>query len=358
MKGVQPDLPRILAVDDEQDILDAYRQILCPEHNLRKSERQELATKLFGQRSATPSTTKFDLVPCRQGNDAVETVKKAVEDNKPFGVAFIDVRLPPGQDGLWTAEHIRKLDPFVEIVIVTAYSDVDPSEISARVLPEDKLLYVQKPFRPQEIRQFASALCAKWTAERCLRKAHAELEERIKERTGELKNSNEQLQVEIEGHKKTVDALRRREAELEVKSRHLEEANTALKVLLRQRDDHKAEIEERVLSNLKELVMPSIETLKASGLNETQTNNIKILESNLKDLVSPFSQKLSSEYLGLTPKEVQVANFVKEGKTTREIAEILNVSPNAIVFHRYNIRNKLGLKNSKVNLRSYLCSLR
>jgi DNA-binding CsgD family transcriptional regulator len=137
----------------------------------------------------------------------------------------------------------------------------------------------------------------------------------------------------------------------------LEEANTALKVLLRQREDHKVDVEERVLNNLKQIVMPSIETLKASGLNKNQMDYVNVLVTNLKDLVSPFTQKLSSQYLDLTPKEIQVANLVKEGKTTKEIAQLLNVTPNAVVFHRYNIRKKLGLKNKKANLRSYLLSL-
>jgi DNA-binding NarL/FixJ family response regulator len=352
MEQFQTDVMRILVVDDEQAVLDSYREILGIQNKHFGSELkvQKLAATLFGEPPGGPQRLRFDLAQCRQGDKAVETVKKALDEERPYAVAFIDVRLPPGPDGVWAAEHIRGVDPNLEIVIVTAYSDVDPSEIAGRVPPSDKLLYVQKPFHPEEIRHFASALSAKWKAERLLRNTNVELEQQVRERTAALKKANEQLKEEIAQRRK-------REAELELKSLHLEEANTALKVLLRQRDDHKAEIEERVLSNLKELVMPSIETLKATGLNESQMNNVKVLESNLKDLISPFSHKLSSEYLSLTPKEIQVANLVREGKTTREIAQMLNVSPNAIVFHRYNIRKKLALKNSRVNLRSYLSSL-
>lgn len=359
MKEVEPNLLRILVVDDEQAILDSYQQVLCPERNPLGSEpeMEALAAKLFGEKRQGPSESIFDLVLCRQGDEAVEAARIAIEGNRPFAVAFIDVRLPPGPDGVWTAEHMRALDPHIEIVMVTAYSDVHPSEIAGRVSPEDKLLYVQKPFHPQEIRQFASALGAKWQTERALRRVHAELEERVKERTAELKEINQRLEDEIAGHKKAEEALRNREAELKLSSRHLEEVNTALRVLLRQRDEHKVEIEEKVLSNLRELVIPHIETLKVSDLDAKQTGCVNMLESNLKDLISPFSQKLSSEYLGLTPKEIQVANLVRKGKTTKETAELLNVSTNAIVFHRYHIRKKLGLKNQKINLRSYLSSL-
>ncbi|UCD86875.1 MAG: hypothetical protein JSV01_03630, partial [Desulfobacterales bacterium] len=208
-----------------------------------------------------------------------------------------------------------------------------------------------------EIRQFATALGAKWRAEKALRSIQADLEEQVKERTAELRKANDQLQVEIAGHVKAEEALRRRESELEVKSRHLEEANTALKVLLRQRDEHKAELEKKVLANLKELVIPYIQKLKNSRLDAKEMGYVGILESNLHEIISPFSQTLSSRHLSLTAKEIQVANLVKEGKTTAEIADLLGVSSNAIVFHRYNIRKKFGLTNQKVNLRSYLLSL-
>jgi DNA-binding NarL/FixJ family response regulator len=360
LKKVGSNLLRILAVDDEQAILDSYRQVLCPDGDLRESESkmEDLALKLFGESSSKSLTPEFDLALCLQGDDAVEVVKTAVEENKPFAVAFVDVRLPPGPDGVWAAEHIRTVDPNVEIVMVTAYSDVDPSDVASRVLPADKLLYVQKPFRPQELRQFASALSDKWKTGRLLQKVHDELEERVRQRTAELRKVNEQLEDEIADHKRAEEQLREREKELKLKSRHLEEVNTALRVLLRQRDDHKLEIEERVLSNMKELVIPSIESLKQSGLDAKQSGYVDLVESNLEKLVSPFSQKLSSKYLDLTPREIQVANLVREGKTTKEIAELLNVSTNAIVFHRYHIRKKLGLKNQKINLRSYLTSLR
>jgi DNA-binding CsgD family transcriptional regulator len=84
---------------------------------------------------------------------------------------------------------------------------------------------------------------------------------------------------------------------------------------------------------------------------------VGILESNLKEILSPFSRKLSSRYLLLTPKEIQIANFVKEGRTSKEIAEILNVSKSAVDIHRYRLRNKLGLNNQKANLRTHLVTL-
>jgi DNA-binding CsgD family transcriptional regulator len=103
--------------------------------------------------------------------------------------------------------------------------------------------------------------------------------------------------------------------------------------------------------------LPYLEKLKGGMLDEKQMTYLKLLESNLNDIISPFLQKLSSQYLNLTPTEIQVANLVREGKSTKEISSLLNISKRAVEFHRNNIRDKLGLKKAKANLRSYLLSL-
>ena len=111
------------------------------------------------------------------------------------------------------------------------------------------------------------------------------------------------------------------------------------------------------MANFKGLVEPFFEKLKESRLTEDQKAYVNILESNLKDIISPFARHMSSQYLNLTPAEMQIANLIKQGKTTKDIANLLNLSTRTISFHRENIRNKLGLKNQKANLRSYLLSL-
>jgi len=152
-------------------------------------------------------------------------------------------------------------------------------------------------------------------------------------------------------------ALKEKEAELEIKAKNLEEVNIALRVLLKQREGDKAELEEKVLSNVKDLVLPYLEKLKMTSLDANQISYMSILESNLSDIISPFSRRLSSKYLGLTPTEIRVANLVKDGKTTKEIAEFMNVSDKTVQTHRDNIRKKFGIKHKKVNLRTYLSSL-
>ena len=162
---------------------------------------------------------------------------------------------------------------------------------------------------------------------------------------------------DITERKKAEEALQEREKELQIEARNLEEANVALKVLLKRRDEDKAELEDNVLLNIKGLVNPYLEKLKMSGLDKSQKAYLTILESSLNQVTSSFLHRLSFNYSNFTPTEIQVANLLKQGKTNKEIGELLNSSSRTIAFHRDNIRKKLGLKNKKTNLKSYLLSL-
>jgi PAS domain S-box-containing protein len=161
----------------------------------------------------------------------------------------------------------------------------------------------------------------------------------------------------ITERKRMEEALRKREQELEEKSRNLEDANTALKVLLKRREDDKAELEEKVICNVRELILPYIENLKITPVDSHQLNQLKILERNTSEIISPFLRTLSSKHPNLTPMEIKVINFIKEGRTTKEMAGLLNVSARTVEVHRDNIRKKLGLRNKKANLKSYLMAL-
>ncbi len=163
-------------------------------------------------------------------------------------------------------------------------------------------------------------------------------------------------------HRKKAEAgLKRTKEELERKVKQrtadLEETNAALQILLKQREKDRNNLEENILDNLKELVMPYLEKLKASELNNRERTLLEILESNLNHVASPIVRNLSSNYLNFTPTEIQVANLIKQGKTTKEIASLLNISKKTIETHRYKIRKKMGIINKKKNLRTRLLSL-
>ncbi|MEP6546079.1 MAG: EAL domain-containing protein [Gammaproteobacteria bacterium] len=164
---------RVLIADDEADVRDAYRQILLDTdmsgetavfHNLRERLFAKNAPEQVAKILA-PSETTFEPVFCAGAEAAVAAVRDALSAEQPFAVAFLDMRMPPGPDGVWAAARIRELDPAIEIVVCTAYSDVDPRDIGGLVPPEEKLSYLQKPFHPHEIRQMTISLASKWRSE-------------------------------------------------------------------------------------------------------------------------------------------------------------------------------------------------
>lgn len=173
----------------------------------------------------------------------------------------------------------------------------------------------------------------------------------------ERKQVEEALKKERDRSQQTAEALKLREKQLEDQTQHLEEVNTAMKVLLKKRDEDKIELEQKVLVNVKELVFNYLEKLKKSGLESRQQTYVDIMESNLQDIVSPFLWRLSSQYNNLTSSEVQVAELIRQGKTSKEISELFNLSSRTIEFHRDNIREKMGIKNRKTNLRTHLLSI-
>jgi len=200
-------------------------------------------------------------------------------------------------------------------------------------------------------------ITARKLAEKTLEQINAELENRVAERTAALLETNRQLTEEIRERKQFEKTLKKREKQLKNKTVQLQELNTALKILLKKRDEDKIELEEKMVSNVRELVFPYLARLNKAKLPEKQSAILSIIESNLKDIVSPFARRLDSKYLGLTPTEIQVAKLIQQGQRTKDIAELCNLSPRTVEFHRDNIRTKLGIKNKKVNLRTHLLSL-
>jgi len=163
--------------------------------------------------------------------------------------------------------------------------------------------------------------------------------------------------TDVTALKEIATALKEREMQLKMKTGNLQEVNTALKVLLEKRDEDKTELEDNVMDNVRKLIVPYFEKIKKTDLDEQQQVVLNIMESNLTEIISPFSRKLSMKHLNLTRTELRIANMIKHGHITKKIAKLMNVSHRTVDTHRKNIRKKLGLDNKKANLRSYLLAL-
>ncbi len=166
------------------------------------------------------------------------------------------------------------------------------------------------------------------------------------------------LEDELKIHKTRLEELvQKRTDKLKQANKRLEEANIALKVILRQMEEKGKTDKENFLINIKQSILPYLQELGHTEISNGQAVLLKRLKKNISQITSPLIGKLSSGYLNLTPMEIKVAILVKDGVVNKEIADILRVSVNTITSHRYKIRTKLGLKNKNINLRSFLLSL-
>jgi len=161
----------------------------------------------------------------------------------------------------------------------------------------------------------------------------------------------------ITERKQAEQALIARQKELEAKTKEFEEINTALNFLLKKREKDKKKLEEKVLLNIRELIAPCLEKLKKSRMNESQNAWLNILESHLKNIISPVLHTLNSKHLHLTSSEIKILSLIDQGKTTKEIASLLNLASQTIESHRKNLRKKLGIRNNKITLRTHLKTL-
>lgn len=193
--------------------------------------------------------------------------------------------------------------------------------------------------------------------EETLDMARRNLEAQVKHRTAELALANQKLQDEVESRRLAQEALLQKSKELETHAVGLEEANIALKVVLKERENERQALEEKIVCNINELTQPHLAKLSAGNLNQRQRAIVNAIKISLDDIASPLNRRFIIESSHLTPAETRVANYIRQGKTTKQIADLMAVATSTIDFHRLNIRRKLGLVNKKTNLESHLKSL-
>jgi diguanylate cyclase (GGDEF)-like protein len=195
---------RILIVDDEPAMHESYRRCFAPAGGADASALTDMATELFGDDGERAAAAVLDIVHVDQGLDAIAEVEAAIAQGSPFAVAFIDVRMPPGIDGKETATRMRALDPNINLVIVTGYSDFSPIEISKAAGPADKIFYIAKPFERAEVLQTATALAHRWQIDRELAVAMTKLEDQAVELA-----ANESKALHMATHDSLTDAPNR-----------------------------------------------------------------------------------------------------------------------------------------------------
>lgn len=337
---------RILVVDKDKSIFKLYREVLsCVNtgpYGSGSNPGERVTPYSLNTFNLTPQS--FGVVTCQQADEAVDAVKDSLEHDRPFSVVFTDIRMPPGSDGIWAAEHIRALDANIEIVMVTGHTDIHPRVISCRIPPAHKLLYIQKPLQPREVFQFASVLSMKWYMEYALKKVHKEFEKNSEILSQTLKKM-ENKEKDLIQHKSNLEKL----------NKEMIETNRAVSVLARNINRNKELYENKIYETATTKILPIIKELKNNKSCQRIMADLDVLETNVNSLYS-VSDNHDDIINILTDQEMRVAALIKRGLTSQKISNLLCISEDTVKTHRKNIRKKLKIQNSNINLLSYLKS--
>lgn len=280
-----------------------------------------------------------------RGEDVLDLARREKPD-----IVLMDVQLAGKMDGIQAAQELNS-ELSVPVIFLTAFDDPDLVDRAKLIGP---FAYLVKPVNSREFGIAIDVALYHDRTEKELASHRERLEDLVADRTQELVQAYQELELEIAEHKRARGALQDRESALERQTKKLQEANISLKYLLQQREEDKRELGQRVVANVKELVLPHLDKVMQSNIGPENQDRLELMGANLREILAPFAQHLSSKLIGLTHSELQVADLVRNGKTNKEMAELLNISSKTVEFHRENIRKKLDLTNQKVNLRSYL----
>lgn len=205
---------RILVIDDNPSIHQDFRKILCGEDSAdTAAELDQLASILFDKPAASsspqqPRRLTYQVDCADQGQAGLDKLTAALAQGCPYQVAFVDIRMPPGWDGIETIERLWQADPNLQTVICSAYSDYSWADIRKRLGDSDRLLILRKPFDTAEILQMAAALTEKYRLSQLARMKMEELEKLVDQRTADLKRINEQLEMEVHQRRYAEEQLR------------------------------------------------------------------------------------------------------------------------------------------------------
>ena len=250
----------------------------------------------------------FQLAAAINGKRAIDYVKITQPD-----LVLLDI-LMPDMDGYEVCRRMKEI-PHMEDVPIIFITSLNDTENIIKGFHEGAMDYISKPFDIDEVKS--------------------------------------RVMVHL-GLKQYRDKLKNLVAE---KTRHLEETNIALKVLLRNIEEDKKKVEGTIIFNVQNLVIPYLQEINGKGpLTDIQKKNISIAMKNLDNITATLMPKEVLDAVPLSPREIKVANLIKQGKTSKEIADVFRLTTRTIESYRNNIRKKLGIDNQKVNLQSFLAS--
>jgi len=273
------------------------------------------------------------------GEDAVEKAGRLRPD-----LVLMDIMLPGKLDGIEAAK-IVKAEFDIPVIFLTAFSE---DKILKRAKQAEPFGYLLKPFQDRDIKAAIEVALYKKGMEEKLQKAHSELEERVKQRTAEL---NDALKI----IKRSENELRQRKSALERLNKELLDTNQALSVLARNIDKEKDNMEKRISQEITAKIMPIIKGLQKDVYCRKRLADLEVLTHYLKSIVPDLTLD-SPLYSFLTEQEMRVAVMIKDGLTSQKIADMLNISLHTVKSHRKNLRKKLNIQKSDIDLCTYLRS--
>lgn len=312
----------ILLVDDDPFILDSVNYKLCRRgYSVRNAESGEKALEFL-------ESERFDIV---------------ITDLVMYEVTGIDV-----------LKIAKQKHPQTIVIILTGNQDTSSTIDALRHHADDFIL------KSSSIKEICFRL------EKCIERleltdSYHHIEKIVQERTRELKRTNMELKKQIEEREAIEKKLRciqfTQENLIEERTQSLQETNTALHVLVNKREKDIREIEERISINISRQISPLLERMKNTIRSSEVLKYIAMLENSLEEIKSHFTQKISLQSINLTPTEIQVASFIRSGKTTKDISELMGCSYRTVETHRAHIRKKVGLLDRKGNLETYLLNM-